>query len=45
MPETTHYLILGFTVFFTTLTLYSVSLVVRFKHAQRDIRNLTNLKD
>jgi hypothetical protein len=45
MPETTPYLLLGLTVVFTILIVYSGSLVLRFNNAYKDAQLLEQLKD
>ena len=42
-PETTNYMIAGYTVFFVVTTFYVASLVVRWMNLKRDFLSLEDL--
>ncbi len=45
MPETTNFLIAGYTVIFVGFVLYLVSLFVRFRNLHQDEHMLDDLED
>jgi hypothetical protein len=43
IPDTSRYMILGFTVAFTVMTLYVFSLYIRNRNLQRDLNTLDEI--